>query len=63
MLEIQTQGRRMVGADETAELWRPPKNRRKTQAKTVSANKATIIFYIFSRWLREEKQQQQQQQQ
>ena len=24
MLGIQTQGRRMVGEDETTELWRPP---------------------------------------
>ena len=25
VLGIRTQGRRMVGADETTELWRPPK--------------------------------------
>ena len=25
VLGIQTQGRRMVGADETTELWRPPR--------------------------------------
>ena len=24
VLEIRTQGRRMVGTDETTELWRPP---------------------------------------
>ena len=26
MLGIRTRGRRMVGADETTELWRPPNN-------------------------------------
>ena len=27
VLGIRTRGRRMVGADETTELWRPPKNK------------------------------------
>ena len=27
VLRIRTQGRRMVGADETTELWQPPKEK------------------------------------
>ena len=44
VLGIQTQGRRMVGADETTELWRPPS---KSHFK-VGYKRHLVVYFSFS---------------
>ena len=48
VLGIRTQGRRMVGADKTTELWQPPKRAFIKGTKLLSCNQSNaFIFRLF----------------
>ena len=46
MLGIQTRGRRMVGADETMELWWPPKQTHKVEGANLFIYYLQILIYV-----------------
>ena len=46
VLGIQTRGRRMVGADETMELWWPPKQTHKVEGANLFIYYLQILIYV-----------------